>query len=436
MIFCKLILILTIQWLAGFGLLQYCKPIITKTQTFVLSFLLGMYLSTISIYINSVFFIDLTFFIFLIILLIITILCNLQIKNRLVVFTDLFKNIDLFPKLYFLPFWAFLGYLLFVSMWRAYYLPVTPYDAINGIDLIAKFAVKEGSIFNSIFDKSVVVGLSTQSYYAPFTSFNQIIYRLIGFSFGQFWLALITFSFVSFLFSKITEWSHGIFAGIICILIFLMPEFYAYTFLLQTDYSNAVFFCISICYFYEYWTKDEQDKLYISAIFMMIACWTRSETIFFVPLGSIAIFLKAFKNQSFKALIPAVFYCLIAAISILLWNIIVFKFYFNDAPSFQNELRTLSEIKSINIFNIMKDINDTIILNQDMWSYTLIIFITILVVNIITCKDKSSLIIIFWIAVLYTLYIIMLVLFKNVNIQFTIRRGYFKILFLMFLIHY
>ncbi|MES1161299.1 MAG: hypothetical protein ABUM51_11110, partial [Bacteroidota bacterium] len=52
---------------------------------------------------------------------------------------------------YEVPFMVILFFLVFVSVWRCYYLPPTSRDALSGPEAIAEFAVREHTMINSFF---------------------------------------------------------------------------------------------------------------------------------------------------------------------------------------------------------------------------------------------------------------------------------------------
>ena len=90
-----------------------------------------------------------------------------------------------------------LGYYV---VWATWYWPVTPFDAMAGIDLVAKQTIVEGTIVNRVFtDASLEGHLSNQPFYAPFTMLMQVIYRLLGFGYGQVWLGVAAVAFSWFL---------------------------------------------------------------------------------------------------------------------------------------------------------------------------------------------------------------------------------------------
>jgi hypothetical protein len=60
-----------------------------------------------------------------------------------------FKPFRILP--YEIPYLVIFGFIVFVSIWRCYYLPPTSRDALSGPEAIAEFAVREHTMINSFF---------------------------------------------------------------------------------------------------------------------------------------------------------------------------------------------------------------------------------------------------------------------------------------------
>ena len=172
---------LLLQFLIGFGLVDRFGVINKLGQKISLAILLGFFVSSVSIFALELLHVKLTIVSILSALALTALIINYNLQhliNRLLhAFTEDKDTLEVYELAFFLT----AGYLLFFSVWRSFYIPVTPYDSIVGIDLVAKQAVKEGHIVSSIFSRpDFRPFLSTQPYYAPFTMLMQIIYRSAG----------------------------------------------------------------------------------------------------------------------------------------------------------------------------------------------------------------------------------------------------------------
>ncbi|HWK02885.1 MAG TPA: glycosyltransferase family 39 protein [Puia sp.] len=187
---------------------------------------------------------------------------------------------------YEIPFVLILGFLLFVSVWRCYYLPPTSRDALSGPEAIAEYAVREHTMINSFFN--VDLWTTNNQFKSPFLISLQIIYKMAGFPFGQIWLSLIFISFTVLLYQVLKEKLHPIIAGLLLLLFTMEPELYAYSFMILYDYSNMVFLFLSLYFLFDYCKSKTSATLYFAGLLMGIATYIRSETLalalFFIPV--------------------------------------------------------------------------------------------------------------------------------------------------------
>lgn len=160
---------------------------------------------------------------------------------------------------YEIPFLFILGFLVFVSVWRCYYLPPTSRDVLSGPEAIAEFAVREHTMINSFF--SVDLFTTNNQFKSPFLISLQIIYKMAGLPFGQLWLSIIFVSFTVLLYQLLKQRLHPILAGLLSLLFMMTPELYAYTFMILYDYSNMVFFFLSLYFLFDYFKEAPPGQL-------------------------------------------------------------------------------------------------------------------------------------------------------------------------------
>jgi len=176
-------------------------------------------------------------------------------------------------------------FLVFVSVWRCYYMPPTSRDALSGPEAIAEYALREHTMINSFF--SVDLSADNNQFKSPFLISLQLIYKMAGLPFGQVWLSVVFISFTVLLYQWMRERLHPVIAGILLVLFTMTPQVYAYTFMILYDYSNMVFLFLSLYFLFEYFRSKEDRLLYFAAMLMGIATYIRSETLvlaaFFLP---------------------------------------------------------------------------------------------------------------------------------------------------------
>jgi hypothetical protein len=178
---------------------------------------------------------------------------------------------------YEIPFIVIFVFFAAVSIWRCYYLPPTSRDALSGPEAIAEFAVREHTMINSFF--GIDLSTTNNQFKSPFLISLQVICKMAGFPFGQIWLSAVFVSFMVFLYHALKEKLHPIIAGLLLLLFLMTPEVYAYTFMILYDYSNMVFFFLSLWFLFGYFRNKTSSWFYFSGLLMGIATYIRSETL-------------------------------------------------------------------------------------------------------------------------------------------------------------
>jgi len=206
-----------------------------------------------------------------------------------------------------------LSFLVFVSVWRCYYLPPTSRDALSGPEAIAEYAVREHTMVNSFF--TVDLSTTNNHFKSPFLISLQVIYKMAGFPFGQVWLSIIFVSFTWLLYQLLKLTLHPILAGLLLLLMTMAPELYAYSFMILYDYSNMVFFFLGIYFLFRSdgtggppdglrapasgdASAGRDSEFFFGAFMMGVSTYIRSETLvlaaFFLPL----IVRKDWRNKT------------------------------------------------------------------------------------------------------------------------------------------
>ncbi|GAB3883102.1 glycosyltransferase family 39 protein [Spirosoma agri] len=384
-------------------------------------------------------------------------------------------------RLYELPFLGFWSYLLVISAWKCAWFPNTPFDMIVGPDLVATFAVSEHTLASSVFTEHLpsVSVFSNQPFYAPFTAMQQLIYLLAAqdagpFMFGKIWLTGLVISFGLFLYAELRERIHPMVAGTLMTLLACTPELFAYTFLVQTDWANAAFFVAGVLLLYRYVESDRPGALVGSALLLAIACWTRTETIFFVPIGSLVVLacsagsiypyavswrygirinrtgnskhvdpddrfprydIRARKTGRtlVKGFMLASGYSLVCLIPVLFWNYGFLRGYVPLPPHARlGVFHGLSDGYWTTLMAVFAGMNKQVVFNADYWHYAVPVFLVVTSLNLLVFRDKRGLMFLGWLVGIYVLFGFMILHVDGANIAFTFRRGFFKLLFLMY----
>src|SRR5580698_3447128 len=209
--FLAFLLLAFIFLLSGYGLLHLFGLRLKTAYTITLSLLLGVAVASFLPFLLQLCFIPLTGFTVFGSLLVAALLLNIPTarairKKGLAAFRK-----ELFPdrfqaSTYEMPFWIIIGFLVFVSVWRCYYLPPTSRDALSGPEAIAEFAFREHTMINSFFN--IDLWSTNNQFKSPYLISLQLIFKLAGFPFGQIWLSIVFVSFTVFLYNALKETLH------------------------------------------------------------------------------------------------------------------------------------------------------------------------------------------------------------------------------------
>jgi len=312
------ILLVLLQFLAGFGVLCLLRIYLKPPFFISLSVLIGVGVFSIVPFLLQLAYIPLTAVNIFTFLTAVCLLLNLNSRKGFGYLINGLKNFRLRIKIYEIPFLLLIGFMVFVSVWRCYYYPPTPRDLVSGPEVIAEYAVKEKSMINSVF--SVDLSTTNNQFKPPFVTCLQIIYKYAGFPFGQVWLSSIFIFFIVFLYHTLSSRLHKIITGLLLITFIAIPEMYGYTFMVLFDYSNAVFLCLSLYFLFEFFKNNQTNYSILSGLLMAIATYIRSETLILSGFFSIIIlfhyradknFLKSiFRSLSCFILPPLLIYLL------------------------------------------------------------------------------------------------------------------------------
>ncbi|RFS14026.1 hypothetical protein [Emticicia sp. C21] len=328
-------------------------------------------------------------------------------------------------RLYEIPFFLITAYFMYISIWKCYFYPNIPFDTIVGPELIAKATFYEGTLQNSIYTDFLTktYPLSNQPYYAPFIMLMQLIYLCLGSLFGKVWLSCMVLAFFLYFYFELSYYIHPILAGWLLIFLWFMPELYSYTYLVQTDYPNAIFLFIAFTCLYRYYLDEipKQADFWLSSIFFAFACWTRTETILFLPVVLLFLHRQKFIQN-------AIAYSIFPVVLFISWNYLFVGIMVPKAIPLGKILLDFNHYFSrgwttlVGTHKIMFDIA--------YWNYSFILFFILLLINIGLYRTRTELLKLSWVMGMHIIFMLIVLHIEGANIPFTFRRGFFKIIFL------
>lgn len=408
----------------GLAALSHFKTIQWKRGELIsLSVMLGLGISTLLVALSAILHLPLTYYMILGLKLGALGLLHLKPKERLAFYHTYFSSFSFRIRPYEFLFWGIAIYLIAISVWRALYHPVIPRDAIVGMDLVARAAVEEGKLVSGVFTAPFLEGkLSNQPFYAPFTTFSQINYLLAGITFGKLWLSMMVVAYLSYFYQLLSRYSHPLLGGLFLLLLIAIPEMYAYSFMFLTDYSNAVFFGLGVVFFYQFTEERKRAHLWLSALFFGFSCWSRSETLLFIPFGSLFLLLYYWRENLRKAFLDATILTAIPAAFFVLWNVLFFRFIFDHQPEGQFIFST----DFAALMDVFSNINKQLLTNTLLYGYSFVYLLLAVLINLIYCRNLKPYPILLWLVVLYLGFGLIAFFFPAATVDNTIKRSFFK----------
>jgi hypothetical protein len=205
-----------------------------------------------------------------------------------------------------------------------------------------------------------------------------------------------------------------------------IPELYAYTFLLQTDFSNAVFVSISVIYAFRFIKERETKYFWLSSILFGFGAWSRSETLAFAIIASILIILFTLSDKSLPSFKLGLIFFSVSFLFFAVWNLYYLPYVLEYTPEGYFKFGFWDPERLSTIWKGMW----IIVTATAYWGYVLYFFFAMAAINLLFFRDRGNLFILLWVILLFCgflvlLYHLQLGLYANVN--YTFRRGSFKL---------
>jgi len=424
------LLILVVQWITGFGIMASIGTRIPRPLSIPLAPLVGMFVHTLAVFVVDL----LPWGIGRVSITVAAAVMLVVAHVRWTVVKTWYRELVAAPRwtlsmadLVVIIAGAIVGY---VVSWASWFWPVTPFDAMAGIDLVARQTVVDGTINNRVFtDPSLAGHLSNQPFYAPFAMLMQVIYRLLGFGYGQVWLAVTAICFSAFLYNAMRMWAHPMIAGVLWLLAILTPEMLGYTYLLQTDYLNAVFLASAVIVLTVSAERDDVQAWALAAVLFGAAAWSRTETIMVVFMGLLASIPVLWNHVERRTMWRALGLSAGAALAtFVLWNGYYLPVVLPVRPDTASEL-TMFEFGRF--VQVSGDLWSSVIVSTELWGWAFPLFALGLVGSLILNRSLRPLLPLVWIAAILLALTVVGTVFTAAVVEQTLRRGIFKLIPLM-----
>ncbi|MFM8770442.1 MAG: hypothetical protein ACKOE4_00250 [Candidatus Kapaibacterium sp.] len=426
-----LVVMLLMQWIIGLGVVGAIGYRLERQTLLPLSLLMGMFLHSLSLFGAQLIGIPLSLQTMLVAGTVMMLLPLARYSTMRSTLIGLFDAPRIRPTLYDVVIAGFVGYIGYMVIWASWYWPVTPFDAMAGIDLVARYAAKDGMIANQVFtDPSLHGQLSNQPFYAPFAMLMQVMMKLIGYPYTQIWVSIVAVCFWWFVWSTLRRLVHPLFAGVLLVLFVLTPEMLGYSYILQTDFANAAFFTIGCVLLARAIDEKQLAAVVVSALAFAGACWSRTETPLLVMLvAAVALpkMLRAFGHG--KGLVCAGSMLVMSALTFGLWNIVFFNSYLPVRPSTAEQLQGFDMARFVDVAASSWTL---VISSIELWGWIVWLFLAVLVIDGLVNRRVAQPLFIGMIVVTVLGLFIVGTIFSAAVVEQTLRRGMFKIIPLMF----
>jgi hypothetical protein len=367
------------------GILSLFRITMRPIMQIALSILLGIAFFSVVPFVLQLFYLPLTRQNVFIGLVAGALLLNLNFKESKSAYRTLVKKFKIGIKIYEIPFLLFMAFAIFLSVWRCFYLPPTPRDLLSGPEVIAEYAVKEKTLINSVF--TVNLETTNNQFKPAYITSLQIIYKYIGFQFGQLWLSAVSICFILFLYDALNQKIHRLITGFLLCAFVAIPELYAYTIMALFDYSNAVFLFLSLYFLFEFFNRHLSRYLFFSSLLMAIATYIRSETLVLACLIALIVLIHFIRNKKPVINIISGLVIFVLPAAIVCW--VSVPFYIDHyLPVTYNVEGTINQhLRDVGgLWNRFKLINTKLIFSEiglNYYGYFIYLFLAVFVLELI-----------------------------------------------------
>lgn len=223
--------------------------------------------------------------------------------------------LELRPQQLHLPWLLFFACLVFVVYGitaKTLYWPTTAYDSITGYDYVAKVLAAEGGLDNSI-NNPLNYTFSLRTLYPPLVPIAFSFAYICGLATSKiisslFFISVLT-SFYGFLRYCCTHFNAIVFT----LLLAVIPEFLAMSALSLSNVPSVAYTTAGAGFLILFFRERKDGFLWLSALMMAFAIFTRTEGIVYAAAAGIVLLFKAIPEKKWSwialyAIVPLLFF--------------------------------------------------------------------------------------------------------------------------------
>lgn len=433
--FAGLIFLLFAHYFTGRGIIKLFKVELSPAALFSFSFIVGVCIHSFVPCIMDLIHVPLTATNIYIWLTGTTLLASVPLFLRI---RDTKWTKPTLPQLYEIPFIAVFLFLAFQSVWRCFYFPPTPRDVLTGVELIADCAVREHTMINSAFSVDVRLnGAANNIFKSPFITSLQLIYKLLVHPFGQEWLSVIFLSFTFWFYTLIRSMVHPLLAGMLVLILFAVPDLFAYTYIILYDYSNMVFFFCGYWFVMRFLDNQRRNDLLFASFLFGLATYIRSETL--VLSGMVMLLIAWYQFRAKIAWKQIGIQSAIFLAGPIIFNIILSKVFIAHLVPYKFELGGLlnQNMSDISLFfSKMQELATVLIFSEKgkaVYADFYYFFFTVLIADLVFVRklSKQAALALWGVFIVYTALAFLSYAVPSHTVINSAKRGLFKLLPLM-----
>ncbi len=323
-----IIIAIVLSFLVGFTLLQWLAPKFNIYEKAGLSFILGIGLQSILMFLITLTGLKLSpAYIIIVSVLLIIISTFFSYRRDKKFFLFSFSEADRLKITFaWVILFGLMGYLLYGIGVKCLFWPIAEYDSMTGYDLMGKMIANEGTFITSIFQYPYKTTYEISRFiYPPLVASGFAYFYIFGAVNAKIYMLVLFISFLVAFYGILKNKLSDTFALFFTVLMMITPEMFSHASLGLTNLPNAIYTSLSFLCIY-LWLENRLNSYFIISLLLM-ACsmWSRSDSIAFVAGYGLVFLLDFIKSKEW---IKPLIYISVCFATFLIWTLFI-KFSVN-----------------------------------------------------------------------------------------------------------
>jgi hypothetical protein len=192
--------------------------------------------------------------------------------------------------------------LVFVISLKALFWPVATYDAVTGYDLLGRIIAIEGTLDNTVFDKTNSLE-NNRTGYPPLYPYNLAFAHITGAInpkiVSVFFYSSMAVCFYSLLRNYITPLGSALFT----LLMISAPDYADFSSLTSNNTPLAFYAGLGLICMFIWYDRGSSAHFRLGTALIAFAMWDRAEAVFFFAAAALLVLIRSVQNKRFLNLI-------------------------------------------------------------------------------------------------------------------------------------